>query len=136
MTKKYFLSFRYGDEAGQFAENTLFAAGNIGMTAYNAKHLGIKAVAKRAAKDTGKAMIEDYVGEGKEKENEAKASTSGSASTSGTVSGTGARRGSRGASRAVQGPEVCRTDEEEWVITGDEQMDVDNDSLYKHPDKK
>ena len=30
------------------------------MTAYNANHLGVKAIAKRAAKDTGKAVFEDF----------------------------------------------------------------------------
>ena len=30
------------------------------MTTYNANHLGIKAVAKRAAKDAGKAVLEDF----------------------------------------------------------------------------
>ena len=30
------------------------------MTAYNANHLGVKAIAKRAAKDTGKAVLEDF----------------------------------------------------------------------------
>ena len=29
------------------------------MTAYNANHLGVKAIAKKAAKDTGKAVLED-----------------------------------------------------------------------------
>ena len=29
------------------------------MTAYNADNLGIKAIAKRAAKDTGKAVLQD-----------------------------------------------------------------------------
>ena len=30
------------------------------MTAYNANHLGVKAIAKRAAKDTGKAVLQDF----------------------------------------------------------------------------
>ena len=38
----------------------MFAAGNVGMAAYNFNNLGIKAIAKRAAKDTGKAVVEDY----------------------------------------------------------------------------
>ncbi|XP_076468252.1 spartin-like [Babylonia areolata] len=50
---------KYGQEAGSLAENTVYAAGNIAMTAYNADNLGIKAIAKRAAKDTGKAMLQD-----------------------------------------------------------------------------
>ena len=50
---------RYGKDAGELTEHTLFSAGNIAMTAYNANHLGVKAIAKRAAKDTGKAVLED-----------------------------------------------------------------------------
>lgn len=56
---KYYLLYRYGQQAGQLADNTLYAAGNLAMTAYNVDSLGIKAVAKRAAKDTGKAVIQD-----------------------------------------------------------------------------
>lgn len=50
---------KYGDEAGRLTENTVYAAGNLAMTAYNADNLGIKAIAKRAAKDTGKAVLKD-----------------------------------------------------------------------------
>lgn len=50
---------KYGPEAGQLAEHGLYSAGNIAMTAYNANHLGVKAIAKRAAKDTGKAVLMD-----------------------------------------------------------------------------
>ncbi|XP_053389247.1 spartin-like [Mercenaria mercenaria] len=53
------VSHKYGTEVGQATGNALYATGNIGMTAYNANHLGVKAIAKRAAKDTGKAVLED-----------------------------------------------------------------------------
>lgn len=53
------VSHKYGKDAGELTEHTLFSAGNIAMTAYNANHLGVKAIAKRAAKDTGKAVLED-----------------------------------------------------------------------------
>ena len=52
--------FRYGSQAGQLTENTLFTAGNLGVAAHNFNNLGVKAIAKRAAKDTGKAVMEDY----------------------------------------------------------------------------
>ena len=55
--------FRYGDDAGMLTENTLYAAGNLGVTIYNTNHLGVKAIAKRAAKDTGYAVIEDASGQ-------------------------------------------------------------------------
>ena len=51
---------RYGGEAGQFTEHTLYAAGNVGIAAYNFNNLGVKAVAKRAAKDTGKALVQEH----------------------------------------------------------------------------
>ena len=51
---------RYGGQVGTATENALYATGNLGLTVNNARHLGVKAIAKRAAKDTGKAVIEDY----------------------------------------------------------------------------
>ena len=51
---------RYGKEVGTATENALYATGNLGLTVNNARNLGIKAIAKRAAKDTGKAVVEDY----------------------------------------------------------------------------
>ena len=38
----------------------MYATGNLGLTVNNARNLGVKAIAKRAAKDTGKAVVEDY----------------------------------------------------------------------------
>lgn len=34
--------------------------GNVGVSVYNFKHLGVKAIAKRTAKDTGKALAKEY----------------------------------------------------------------------------
>ncbi|CAG5124262.1 unnamed protein product [Candidula unifasciata] len=51
---------KYGEEAGHFTENTVYTAGNMLMTAHNIHSLGPKAVAKRAAKETGKAVLTDY----------------------------------------------------------------------------
>lgn len=61
------VSHKYGKDAGQLTEHTLYSAGNIAMTAYNANHLGVKAIAKRAAKDTGKAVLHDFAEQRKEK---------------------------------------------------------------------
>ena len=55
----FFLFHRYGSHAGQLAENGLYAIGNTVLTANNVDNLGIKAIAKRAAKDTGKALVTD-----------------------------------------------------------------------------
>ncbi|XP_050416907.2 spartin isoform X1 [Patella vulgata] len=54
---------RYGREAGAVTDNTLYSIGNLGMTAFNVDNLGVKAMAKRAAKETGKAVIKDYADE-------------------------------------------------------------------------
>lgn len=50
---------KYGAHAGQATEHALYTVGNAAMTGYNVEHLGVKAIAKRAAKDTGKAVLED-----------------------------------------------------------------------------
>lgn len=50
------------------------AALNCGRTAFNFNNLGVKVIVKRTAKDTGKAILEDY--DPKKKESKDKASTS------------------------------------------------------------
>ena len=40
-------------------QNTLYSVGNVALTAHHVKNLGIKAVAKKAAKETGKAVLSD-----------------------------------------------------------------------------
>ncbi|XP_052794944.1 spartin-like [Mya arenaria] len=54
------VTHKYGPEAGHLTENTLYSAGNLALTAHNANNFGVKAVAKRAAKDTGKAILMDH----------------------------------------------------------------------------
>ena len=51
--------YRYGEEAGTLTENTMYTAGHVAMTAYNVDNIGVKAVAKRTAKETGKAVLHD-----------------------------------------------------------------------------
>ncbi|XP_021960959.1 spartin isoform X2 [Folsomia candida] len=51
---------RYGDEAGELAGDTAATAGNAALTAWNAKNLAPKAVAKRVAKDTGRLVIKAH----------------------------------------------------------------------------
>ncbi|XP_041358797.1 spartin-like isoform X2 [Gigantopelta aegis] len=53
------VNLKYGNQAGNLTENTLYSVGNVAMTTHHIKNLGIKAVAKRAAKETGKAVIND-----------------------------------------------------------------------------
>lgn len=50
---------KYGEEVGDVTQNVMGAAGNTLKTYWNVKELGVKAIAKRAAKDTGKAMVLD-----------------------------------------------------------------------------
>lgn len=54
-----YILFRYGSQAGLLTENGLYAIGNAALAVNNVDNLGIKAVAKRAAKDTGKALLTD-----------------------------------------------------------------------------
>ncbi|OWF51065.1 spartin-like [Mizuhopecten yessoensis] len=51
---------KYGQSASKLTENTLYTMGNVAMTAYNVDQLGIKALAKRAAKATGKEVVKDF----------------------------------------------------------------------------
>ncbi|CAD5122484.1 DgyrCDS10907 [Dimorphilus gyrociliatus] len=52
---------KYGEQSGAATEDALYSAVNIGMTVNNAKNLGVKAVAKRIAKDTGKEVAKDLI---------------------------------------------------------------------------
>ncbi|XP_072118994.1 spartin a [Mobula birostris] len=51
---------KYGAAAGNVTDNAVNSAINVGVTAFNIDHLGIKAIARRTAKETGHAMLEDY----------------------------------------------------------------------------
>ncbi|XP_062598431.1 spartin-like isoform X1 [Saccostrea cucullata] len=53
------VSHKYGSEAAKLSENALYTVGNVAMTAYNVDNLGVKAIAKRAAKETGKELVKD-----------------------------------------------------------------------------
>lgn len=59
------VNHKYGSEAAKLSENALYAVGNVAMTAYNVDNLGVKAIAKRAAKDTGKELVKDIHNEWK-----------------------------------------------------------------------
>lgn len=53
----HIVNYKYGCQAAKAAENTLYSVGNVAMTANNIGNFGAKAVAKKAVKETGKAMI-------------------------------------------------------------------------------
>jgi len=51
------LQHKYGDEVGDVTQDAMGAAGNTVLAYWNVKKLGPKAIAKRAVKDTGKAIV-------------------------------------------------------------------------------
>ncbi|XP_038674824.1 spartin a isoform X2 [Scyliorhinus canicula] len=51
---------KYGSAAGKATDNAVNSAINVGVTAFNIDNLGIKAVARRTAKETGNAILVDY----------------------------------------------------------------------------
>ncbi|XP_005106504.1 spartin [Aplysia californica] len=53
------MQHKYGAQVGQLTENAVYTAGSALQCVYNRKCLGAKAVAKRVARDTGKAVVED-----------------------------------------------------------------------------
>lgn len=80
LTPVSYSTLRYGAEASNLAENTMYTAGNVIMTAHNASHLGMKAIAKRAAKETGKAVIQDLHSDRAKKSSPAPAGSNSDAS--------------------------------------------------------
>lgn len=63
------VNYRYGPEAAQSTGTTLYTVTNVAVTAHNVNHMGIKAITKRTAKDTGKALVSQH-----EQEKEARGS--------------------------------------------------------------
>ncbi|XP_043929301.1 spartin isoform X2 [Protopterus annectens] len=51
---------KYGTDAGQATDSAVNSAINVGVTAFNIDNLGIKAVVKRTAKETSRAVLDDY----------------------------------------------------------------------------
>ncbi|XP_013817547.1 spartin isoform X3 [Apteryx mantelli] len=54
------VKYKYGDDAGHATDNAMNSAINVGMTAFNIDNIGIKAVVKRTAKETGHAVLDEY----------------------------------------------------------------------------
>ncbi|XP_065586271.1 spartin isoform X2 [Cyrtonyx montezumae] len=51
---------KYGDDAGRATDSAMSSAINVGVTAFNIDHIGIKAVVKKTAKETGHAVLDEY----------------------------------------------------------------------------
>lgn len=61
---------KYGTDVGEVVGNAVFSIGNLALTTHNVQSFGVKAIAKRTAKDAGKAVLKDYVEQEKEDEEE------------------------------------------------------------------
>lgn len=66
------VDYKYGRAVGEATNNAMGAAGFALQTCWNVENLGIKAIAKRTAKDTGKEMVKEaekkYLTDGKKQE--------------------------------------------------------------------
>ncbi|XP_075598096.1 spartin isoform X2 [Balearica regulorum gibbericeps] len=54
------VKYKYGDDAGHATDNAMNSAINVGVTAFNIDNIGLKAVVKRTAKETGHAVLDEY----------------------------------------------------------------------------
>ncbi|XP_021569221.1 spartin isoform X2 [Carlito syrichta] len=52
--------YKYGHNAGEATHNAVDSAVNVGVTAYNINNIGIKAMVKKTATQTGHTILEDY----------------------------------------------------------------------------
>ncbi|XP_077015153.1 spartin isoform X3 [Tamandua tetradactyla] len=52
--------YKYGHNAGEATHDAVDSAINVGLTAYNIDNIGVKAMVKKTAKQTGHALLEDY----------------------------------------------------------------------------
>lgn len=59
------VQFKYGAEAGKVTSLGMSTAVNVGKTAFNLDNIGMKAIARRSAMDTGKAVLKEYSSEAK-----------------------------------------------------------------------
>ncbi|XP_044298599.1 LOW QUALITY PROTEIN: spartin [Varanus komodoensis] len=54
------VKYKYGDDAGHATDNAVNSAINVGVTAFNIDNIGIKAMVKKTAKETGHAVLDEY----------------------------------------------------------------------------
>lgn len=52
---------KYGQDAAQVVDHAIYSVGNVALTTNSVNSLGIRGLAKRTAKETGKAILEEYV---------------------------------------------------------------------------
>lgn len=53
-------NLKYGNDAGHATDNAVNSAINVGVTAFNIDHIGIKAIVKKTAKETSHSILEEY----------------------------------------------------------------------------
>lgn len=58
--KSFNLWSRYGKDAGHATNDAVNSAINVGVTAFNIDHLGVKAIVKKTAKETSHAILDEY----------------------------------------------------------------------------
>ncbi|XP_060129759.1 spartin isoform X2 [Zootoca vivipara] len=54
------VKYKYGDDAGDATDNAVSSAINVGVAAFNIDNIGIKAIVKKTAKETGHAVLDEY----------------------------------------------------------------------------
>uniref|UniRef100_A0A8C5LPY3 Spartin n=1 Tax=Leptobrachium leishanense TaxID=445787 RepID=A0A8C5LPY3_9ANUR len=54
------VKYKFGKDAGHATDNAMNSAINVGVTAFNIDHLGIKAIVKKTAKETSHVILKDY----------------------------------------------------------------------------
>ncbi|KAM4701454.1 spartin isoform 1-T3 [Discoglossus pictus] len=54
------VKYKFGKDAGHATDNAVNSAINVGVTAFNIDHIGIKAIVKKTAKETGHAILDEY----------------------------------------------------------------------------
>jgi len=62
---------RYGQQAGEATGDTLAAVGNAVVAGHTASAFTVKGIAKKTAKNAGKALVEDYQVKGTDEAKEA-----------------------------------------------------------------
>lgn len=54
------VKYKYGKDAGHATNDAVNSAINVGVTAFNIDHLGVKAIVKKTAKETSHAILDEY----------------------------------------------------------------------------
>uniref|UniRef100_A0A224Z8G8 Spartin n=1 Tax=Rhipicephalus zambeziensis TaxID=60191 RepID=A0A224Z8G8_9ACAR len=55
------IGYKYGTDAAQVVDNAMNSVTNVTMATYAFRGIGLKPIAKRTAKETGKAILQEYV---------------------------------------------------------------------------